>query len=258
MVTKYPAAIDTVFTLKPILDGLPVTGGSVEQLREAIIAIEDELGVRPSGLYATVRGRLDSIENIVGNLQIIELDKDLGGTLEFPLVIGIRGRPVSTNTPLIGQVLVWDGLAWSPAVGPTTLPPPPVTTEVFFSCGVFTTNSNTFTRAGARTLDMTLWPPIVGISIRTVKFTADVDKTSGATSVEVRLYDVTHNITVAGTGLISTNNANTPLTATLTVGSSSGNLRNDVPTQYELQVRMNGGSADAVFLTSARLVITYA
>jgi len=118
MVTRYPAAIDTVFTLKPILDGQPVTGGSVEQLREAIIAIEDELGVKPSGVYATVRNRLDIIEGAVGNLRIIELQQDLGGTLENPLVIGIQGRPVSDVAPEAGQVLVWNGIAWIPEKGP--------------------------------------------------------------------------------------------------------------------------------------------
>jgi len=121
MVTKYPAAIDTVFTLKPILDGQPVTGGSVEQLRVAIIAIEEELGVKPSGLYATVRARFDALENIVGNLRVIELENDLGGTLEHPQVIGIHGRPISTVPPAPGDVYVWDGLAWTPGTQPANV-----------------------------------------------------------------------------------------------------------------------------------------
>lgn len=114
MVTRYPAAIDTVHTLLPIADGRPVTGGSVEQLRQAIIAIEEELGVRPSGVYATVRARLDSLENIVGNLRIIELDQDLGGSLEDPRVIGIHGRPISDVPPGLGQAYIWNGIAWAP------------------------------------------------------------------------------------------------------------------------------------------------
>jgi hypothetical protein len=118
MVTKYPAAIDTVFTLRPLVDGQPVTGRSVEQLREAIIAIEEELGVKPSAVYTTVRNRLDVIENIVGNLRIIELEGDLGGTLETPLVIGIQGRPVSDVEPSEGQTLIWDGIAWIPGAIP--------------------------------------------------------------------------------------------------------------------------------------------
>lgn len=121
MVTKYPAAIDTVFTLKPLVDGQPVTGKSVDQLREAIIAIEEELGVKPSAVYTTVRNRLDVIENIVGNLRVIELEGDLGGTLETPLVIGIQGRPVSDVEPIEGEVLVWDGIAWVPAPGPSAV-----------------------------------------------------------------------------------------------------------------------------------------
>ena len=121
MVTKYPAAIDNNQTLTPIADGRPATGGSVEQLRQAIIAIEEELGVKPSGVYATVRARLDSLENIVGNLRIIELDQDLGGSLEDPRVIGIHGRPISDVPPGLGQVYIWNGIAWVPGSPPAEI-----------------------------------------------------------------------------------------------------------------------------------------
>jgi hypothetical protein len=121
MVTQYPAAIDTNITLQPITDGKPVTGSSVDQLRVAIIAIESQLGVKPSATYATVRARLDTIEGLVGNLKIIELQKDLGGTLENPEVIGIYGRPISSVAPTVGEVLIWDGIAWSPGNQPAVV-----------------------------------------------------------------------------------------------------------------------------------------
>jgi len=111
----YPAQIDTNITLPQAIDNLtPVQGSIFNQLRNAVIAIETELGVKPSGINATVAERVGNLENIVGNLKIIELQQDLGGTLESPLVIGLQGRPVSDVGPNLNEVLTWDGIAWLP------------------------------------------------------------------------------------------------------------------------------------------------
>ena len=40
---------------------------------------------------------------------------DLAGTVVNPVVAGLRGRPLATATPTVGQVLVWNGTMWSPA-----------------------------------------------------------------------------------------------------------------------------------------------
>ncbi|MCL6476690.1 MAG: hypothetical protein K6U75_16790 [Firmicutes bacterium] len=40
---------------------------------------------------------------------------DLSGTYPTPSVVGLRGRPVANTAPGLGQVLKWDGSAWSPA-----------------------------------------------------------------------------------------------------------------------------------------------
>lgn len=115
----YPSLIDTDTTLPPVRDGQPVSGSVVEKLRTTIIDIEKELGVKPSGTYSTVKGRLDALETLVGNLEIITLANDLGGTLTNPKVIGLQGRPISTEAPSLGEVLVWNGVAWVPAPGPS-------------------------------------------------------------------------------------------------------------------------------------------
>lgn len=113
---KYPAQIDTTQSLPTAIDNLtPVQGSIFNKLRDAVLSIEAELGVKPSGSYTTVRARLDALETIIGNLKIIELDRDLGGTLEDPLVIGIQGRPVSDVPPQLNEVLAWNGIAWVPA-----------------------------------------------------------------------------------------------------------------------------------------------
>jgi hypothetical protein len=115
---KYPAQIDNSQSLPTAVDNLtPVQGSIFNKLRDAVLAVESELGVKPSGSYTTVRARIDNLENIIGNLQIIELHKDLGGTLEEPLVISIQGKPISTVAPTYGQALIWNGIAWTPTTG---------------------------------------------------------------------------------------------------------------------------------------------
>lgn len=114
--TSYPARIDTALTLPRIADNkTPSSGIFTNNAIDAIIAIEAELGVKPSATSATVRARLDSIENNLNNLQTIKLGGDIGGTLTSPIVIGIQGRVVSSTAPLAGQVLTWNGAVWLPA-----------------------------------------------------------------------------------------------------------------------------------------------
>ncbi|GIV17070.1 MAG: hypothetical protein KatS3mg022_2505 [Armatimonadota bacterium] len=40
---------------------------------------------------------------------------DLSGTYPYPVVAGMQGRPVGNTAPTAGQVLKWDGSAWSPS-----------------------------------------------------------------------------------------------------------------------------------------------
>jgi hypothetical protein len=68
---------------------------------------------------------------------------DLGGTYPSPQVDGLRGRPIGTATPAVGDALIWNGSAWVPglppsagvagavpAPGPTTYPGIPAGTPV--------------------------------------------------------------------------------------------------------------------------------
>ena len=114
---NYPAQIDTSISIPPAIDNLtPVMGLVYNRLRDSVIAIETELGVKPSGVYTTVRSRLDYIENLIvtdfNNLEIIKLAGDLGGTIDNPLVVGLQGNLVSPDAPVRNEVLTWTGLAW--------------------------------------------------------------------------------------------------------------------------------------------------
>src|SRR5215472_15735576 len=104
--TTYPAQIDTTASLPTAVDlQTPVVGATVNQLRDAILAIESELGVQPAGLDATVAARLTRLE-ITVILDVVTINGDIGGTPSHPLVIGLQGRPISPTQPNAGQALV--------------------------------------------------------------------------------------------------------------------------------------------------------
>jgi hypothetical protein len=59
----YPNAIDGFEQLPVAIDGITkINAYSVNNLREAILNIERELGIRPSSYYSSVRERLDALE----------------------------------------------------------------------------------------------------------------------------------------------------------------------------------------------------
>lgn len=61
--TEYPVHIDNTSSLPLAVDGVTgVKAESVNRLNEAIVAIETELGEKPSSTYGTVKARLDAIE----------------------------------------------------------------------------------------------------------------------------------------------------------------------------------------------------
>lgn len=110
MATNYPARIDTASNLPLVADNATsIKAAVINDLRNAIVAVETELGVKPSGIYGTVRARLDAMDST-----FIRIAGDIGGTTANPLVIGIQGRPVSSNAPNVGEALLWSGSAWVP------------------------------------------------------------------------------------------------------------------------------------------------
>lgn len=113
--SNYPAQIDNSISLPQVVDNsTPVQASTVNNLRDAILAIEAALGTNPNGLYSNVGNRLTTLEGLIANTPIIQITQDLGGTPDSPLVIGIQGRPVADTGPSTGQALVWNGIAWVP------------------------------------------------------------------------------------------------------------------------------------------------
>lgn len=67
MATKYPSGIDDNLSLPRAIDLItPVSAEVVNDLRDTIIAIENELGINPSREFGNVSDRLDSITYLIG------------------------------------------------------------------------------------------------------------------------------------------------------------------------------------------------
>ncbi len=61
--TKYPQSLDDSTSLPVATDKVtPVKAEVVNRLREAVLALEAELGIDPSSTFGTVRARLDALE----------------------------------------------------------------------------------------------------------------------------------------------------------------------------------------------------
>lgn len=114
MATVYPAQTDTSITLPTVVDTItPVSASVVNILRDAILAIEAELGVKPSGIYGTVRTRLDTLEALInsgggGGGGSVTFGGDLIGNSVHQVVVGLQSVPVSSTSPIQSAVPVYD------------------------------------------------------------------------------------------------------------------------------------------------------
>ena len=139
--SKYPLSYDSENELPIVGEQTGVAPALFNNLRSAIQSIEAELGLKPSSTYTTVRARLDYLEYKFVAFSPIQLVQDLGGSYQFPQVIGLQARPVSNLAPSIGQGLGWNGAAWSPMTFPATVVNPGASGAVNFS-GDLIGNSN--------------------------------------------------------------------------------------------------------------------
>ena len=74
MAIQYPTQLDSLLTIPKVTDLVsPVRASDHNILVDAALAIEEELGTNPSGVYATVKDRLDAIQS--GNFSEFLLEK---------------------------------------------------------------------------------------------------------------------------------------------------------------------------------------
>lgn len=88
--TNYPNNQDNSTTL-PGVSGLGDGYIATNALRDAVFAIEEELGITPSGVYSDVRVRLDILEARINN------PLDAAPNVEDPFIIGNNGVTISTG-----------------------------------------------------------------------------------------------------------------------------------------------------------------
>lgn len=177
--------------------------------------------------------------------QVDALSDVVGGNTEniSAAVAAVTALSTSTNTAVSSRVV-----------------------ELSFVSDIRTDPIGTWTRAGARSVDLSMYPTTLGGKTRRVRIFAVLENGgSGITfAAEARLYDLTHAVVVTSSALTNTaqGNRNIPadLSATVTVGTTNGTLRSEAPALYELQFRANGTLAppdDQAIVSSARLEISY-
>ena len=80
--SKYPHQIDTHVEIPPVIDNsTEVKANVINRLRDAILAIETELGVKPSGTYGTLKDRINDIQLLVDTMRE-ELGTNPSGTFD--------------------------------------------------------------------------------------------------------------------------------------------------------------------------------
>lgn len=93
MATAYPNKIDTSTELPITVDKKTgVDAIVVNRLRDAIIAIEQELGVNPSGDQSTVKDRFDVVFGLIADLQNIAGGEGIVGPTGPQGIQGITGN----------------------------------------------------------------------------------------------------------------------------------------------------------------------
>lgn len=112
MATIYPTGIDTYAQLPLVVDLVsPVRADDVNRVRDAVVAVETELGINPSGIFGTVKDRLDSVDSLISIIPP-------GGGEAVSLMIDyltINLETPSNKTYNIVQNVPYDGYVYSVA-----------------------------------------------------------------------------------------------------------------------------------------------
>lgn len=185
--SKYPEQIDDAATLPAAVDLVtPVNAEVYNRARDAILAVEVELGTDPSRVFGTVRDRLDNFDARISAL-------------------------TNRVTILEGRVDAHDALLSSIQEALTAASE--VVTPIV--SGIENTDSTTFTAIGACSIN----PTSLGISSTyTVEVILQTTDASFASSFE--LFNITEGVVVAHPTITTVGTNATFISVTLTVGGA--------------------------------------
>ena len=210
--SKYPGQIDDATTIPAAVDLVtPVNAEGYNRLRDAILAIEAELGTDPSRVFGSVGSRLDNFDALIATL-----------TTRMTTAEGRLDAHDITLVSLQAQIDVLTAASEA------------VTTIV---SGIQSTDSTTFTAIGAGVINpTTLGHPGSTFTVEVILQTTDA---SFAASFE--LFNITEGITIAHPTITTTSISATLISVVLTAGGA------DLPTGQtnvlEGRLRLAAGAA---------------
>jgi len=131
MATQYPNGVDNTSSLPYVTNGVsPMVGEDVNRLRDAVVAVETELGANPSGTFTSVGARLGAAETAISDYAnstflvlstdgFISQERVLAPSVNFAVVDGGAGANygidlaanvgIGTLTPASDYSLTLDG-----------------------------------------------------------------------------------------------------------------------------------------------------
>lgn len=116
--TIYPTGVDGYAQLPLVYDLLsPIRADDVNRIRNAVVAVETELGINPSSTHGTVRTRLDALEGGIGGAGGAYLLTDPGDLLTRNSIDLAKLAAGPDGYLLISDSTEATGLRWGTATG---------------------------------------------------------------------------------------------------------------------------------------------
>lgn len=235
----YPNQIDNSTSIPIATDGVTAVNAEVvNRLRDAIIAVEVEGGINPSGTYGTIRDRLDALDAIIAGLGgggggAISVQDNGSTVVSLASILNFTGTGVTVTSPSTGTAEI-------NITGGSTIAVEDSGVSVDASATLLNfTGDLVATSAGPGLVDVSVVIPASTITVNDDGFLIDGNVTTldaigkiGATSVspgyvelevpesKIRVYRATSNLAGAAAGADQTVTWNATSTKVTTTNAS--------------------------------------